>query len=67
MNDVSSKHADAFGDRMLDLLNNSMLSLMIGIGHQTELFDDMLKSYFEENGADLNHNQGWIDTNIVEA
>lgn len=32
---------EAFGDRMLDVLNSAAITLMISIGHQTGLFDAM--------------------------
>lgn len=35
--------AEAFTERMLDILNSAALSLMISIGHRTELFDTMAK------------------------
>ena len=31
--------AEAFADRMLDILNHSAIALMISIGHRTKLFD----------------------------
>lgn len=33
--------AEAFAERMLDVLNSAALSLMISIGHKTHLFDSM--------------------------
>ena len=33
--------AQAFAERMTDVLNNSVLALMISIGHRTKLFDTM--------------------------
>ncbi len=33
--------AEAFAERMLDILNSGALSVMISIGHRTELFDTM--------------------------
>ncbi len=33
--------AEAFGERILNVLNDSMLSLMLSIGHRTGLFDAM--------------------------
>jgi hypothetical protein len=36
--------AEAFAERMLDILNSGALSVMISIGHRTELFDTMAES-----------------------
>ena len=33
--------AEAFAERMLDILNSGALAVMISIGHRTELFDTM--------------------------
>lgn len=41
MNNLDQAKVDAFSAKMLDILNGSMLSLMIGIGHQTGLFEVM--------------------------
>jgi len=38
---LNQARADAFVDRMLDMLNSSGLILMISIGHRTGLFDTM--------------------------
>lgn len=38
---IDQPKASAFTGRMLDVLNNSMLGLMISIGYQTNLFDIM--------------------------
>lgn len=38
---VDQSKAEAFAGRMLDVLNNSLLGLMISIGYQTRLFDVM--------------------------
>ncbi|MHA7839920.1 MAG: transcriptional regulator, partial [bacterium] len=38
---LDSKRIEAFGERMLDVLNGGALSLMISIGHRTGLFDVM--------------------------
>ena len=40
---IDQPKASAFAGRMLDVLNNSMLGLMISIGYQTNLFDIMSK------------------------
>ncbi len=32
---------EAFGERMVDVLNSAALSLMLSIGHKTRLFDTM--------------------------
>ena len=39
--DVSQTKAEAFGERMLSILNNGALALMLSIGHRTGLFDAM--------------------------
>ena len=38
---IDQMKAEAFAGRMLDVLNNSLLGLMISIGYQTNLFDVM--------------------------
>ena len=38
---IDQPKAEAFAGRMLDVLNNSLLGLMISIGYQTNLFDIM--------------------------
>ena len=38
---VDQSKAETFAGRMLDVLNSSLLGLMISIGHQTNLFDVM--------------------------
>ena len=38
---IDRMKAEAFAGRMLDVLNNSLLGLMISIGYQTNLFDVM--------------------------
>ena len=40
---IDQPKAEAFAGRMLDVLNNSLLGLMISIGYQTNLFDIMSK------------------------
>lgn len=43
MNNLDQAKVDVFSTKMLDILNGSMLSLMIGIGYQTGLFEVMAK------------------------
>lgn len=38
---LDATKAEAFAERMLDILNSGALALMISIGHRTELFDTM--------------------------
>ena len=38
---ATEAQAEAFAGRMVDILNNSMLGLMISIGHRTGLFDTL--------------------------
>jgi winged helix-turn-helix protein len=40
---LDQSKAEAFAGRMLDVLNNSLLGLMISIGYQTNLFDIMAR------------------------
>ena len=40
---IDQSKAEAFAGKMMDILNSSMLGLMISIGHQTRLFDIMSK------------------------
>jgi len=39
--EIDQARADAFSGRMLDILNGASLTLMVAIGHETELFDKM--------------------------
>ena len=41
MDDLNQEKVDAFSTKMLNILNGSMLGLMIGIGYQTKLFEVM--------------------------
>jgi len=41
MADIDSHKVEAFGDRLLGILNDGSLALMISIGHRTGLFDAM--------------------------
>lgn len=38
---LNKERSEAFAERMLNMLNNGALSLMISIGHRTQLFDTM--------------------------
>jgi 2-polyprenyl-3-methyl-5-hydroxy-6-metoxy-1,4-benzoquinol methylase len=40
-NQIDTKKAEQFADRMLDLLNKGAISIMLSIGHRTGLFDVM--------------------------
>ena len=40
---IDSSRVDAFGDRLIDMLNQSGLSLMVSLGHRTGLFETMAK------------------------
>jgi 2-polyprenyl-3-methyl-5-hydroxy-6-metoxy-1,4-benzoquinol methylase len=40
-NGIDPAKADAFANRLIDLINNGSLTLMISIGHRTGLFDTM--------------------------
>nr|VFK44946.1 MAG: hypothetical protein BECKSD772F_GA0070984_12026 [Candidatus Kentron sp. SD]VFK49627.1 MAG: hypothetical protein BECKSD772E_GA0070983_12046 [Candidatus Kentron sp. SD]VFK80495.1 MAG: hypothetical protein BECKSD772D_GA0070982_11209 [Candidatus Kentron sp. SD] len=37
MDSPNQAETNSFSDRMIDILNGSMLSLMIGIGYKTDL------------------------------
>jgi SAM-dependent methyltransferase len=41
--DINQSKAEAFAGRIIDVLNSSLLGLMISIGYQTQLFDVMSK------------------------
>ena len=41
MSTLNQSRQAAFSERMVNMMNESALSLMISIGHQTELFDVM--------------------------
>ncbi len=38
---LDENKAEAFAGRMLDILNNGAISIMISIGHRTQLFDTL--------------------------
>ncbi len=40
-NNLDQAQAEAFAERMIDVLNSGALSLMLSIGHKTRLFDTM--------------------------
>jgi ubiquinone/menaquinone biosynthesis C-methylase UbiE len=40
-NNMDQAQAEAFAERMIDVLNSGALSLMLSIGHKTRLFDTM--------------------------
>ena len=50
---IDQPKASAFTGRMLDVLNNSMLGLMISIGHQTHLFDIMSRLSSPSTSAEI--------------
>ncbi|MCI0624163.1 MAG: hypothetical protein L0387_21360 [Acidobacteria bacterium] len=43
MDDLDQARVDSFSQRMTDILNGGMLSLMASIGYQTGLFEVMAK------------------------
>src|SRR5918994_3704650 len=50
---IDQSKAEAFAGRMLDVLNSSLLGLMISIGHQTHLFDIMLRLSSPSTSAEI--------------
>jgi SAM-dependent methyltransferase len=50
---IDQSKAEAFAGRMLDVLNSSLLGLMISIGHQTHLFDIMSRLSSPSTGAKI--------------
>ena len=50
---IDQSKAEAFAGRMLDVLNSSLLGLMISIGHQTHLFDNMSRLSSPSTGAEI--------------
>ncbi len=50
---IDQPKAEAFAGRMLDVLNNSLLSLMISIGYQTNLFDIMSRLSSPATSAEI--------------
>ena len=50
---IDQSKAEAFAGRMLDVLNSSLLGLMISIGHQTHLFDIMSRLSSPSTGAEI--------------
>lgn len=66
--------ADAFGERMVDLLNSGALSLMLSIGHRTGLFDTMSDlppatsaRIAEKAGLDERYVREWLGAMTVGA
>ena len=41
VNEIDREKAEAFAEKMIDILNNGALALMSSIGHRTQLFDVM--------------------------
>lgn len=50
---IDQPKAEAFAGRMLDVLNSSLLGLMISIGHQTHLFDILSRLSSPSTGAKI--------------
>jgi Methyltransferase domain len=50
---IDQSKAEAFAGRMLDVLNSSLLGLMISIGYQTNLFDIMLRLSSPATSAEI--------------
>jgi SAM-dependent methyltransferase len=50
---IDESKAEAFAGRMLDVLNSSLLGLMISIGHQTHLFDIMSRLSSPSTSAEI--------------
>ncbi len=50
---IDQVKAEAFAGRMLDVLNNSLLGLMISIGYQTNLFDVMSRLSSPATSAEI--------------
>lgn len=46
--DRAPKSSEDFATRLIDILNGGTLSLMISIGHKTQLFDTMSKLYEQQ-------------------
>jgi 2-polyprenyl-3-methyl-5-hydroxy-6-metoxy-1,4-benzoquinol methylase len=71
-NTLDQAKVDAFSTRMLDTLNGAMLSLMVGIGYQTGLFEvmaDLSPATSEQIAllADLNERyvREWLATMVI--
>lgn len=64
--------AEAFAERMIDILNGGAISLMTSIGHRTELFDTLAKlppstSQQIANAAELNERyvREWLNSMVT--
>jgi 2-polyprenyl-3-methyl-5-hydroxy-6-metoxy-1,4-benzoquinol methylase len=71
-NAIDTQKADAFADRMLDILNSGALALMISIGHRTKLFDTMSKmqpatsvQIAEEAGLNERYVREWLGAMVT--
>ncbi len=70
---LDSKRIEAFGERMLDVLNGGALSLMISIGHRTGLFDVMSRideptsseGIAREAGLDERYVREWLGAMVT--
>ncbi|MBI4257708.1 MAG: class I SAM-dependent methyltransferase [Thaumarchaeota archaeon] len=64
--------AKAFSGQVLEILNNSMLALMLSIGHKTNLFDKMAglppstsKQIAEKTGLNERYVREWLNAMVV--
>ena len=70
--DFDQNRCDAFGDRVVGMLNEAALSMMISIGHRTELFDKMatlppstVDQIAVETGLEERYVREWLNGLVV--
>jgi 2-polyprenyl-3-methyl-5-hydroxy-6-metoxy-1,4-benzoquinol methylase len=63
VNEIDREKAEAFAEKMIDMLNNGALALMSSIGHRTKLFDvmsDLPPSTSEQIATAANLNERYV-------
>jgi SAM-dependent methyltransferase len=72
LSEMDQSKAEAFGGRMVGLLNDAMLGLMLSVGHRTELFDVMAAmgpgtsaEIAERAGLDERYVREWLNAMTV--
>ncbi|HLF60883.1 MAG TPA: class I SAM-dependent methyltransferase [Acidimicrobiia bacterium] len=62
---VDENRAELFGERILNVLNDSMLSLMLSVGHRTGLFDAM-STMAPATSAEIAEQTGLVERYVRE-
>jgi len=70
--ELNQAKAEAFGNRMLDVLNNGAIALMLSIGHRTGLFDTLYhlepstsEEIAEKAGLNERYVREWLGAMVV--